>query len=443
MSLRQRISLLHRAMDDEAPALSSIPFRRSTRQSESREPLGFRARRLQRKILSQDQSPAGRWWLLFHMVLKPLHNLLRIVKLIKLVGFKVKKQFGVPIYRQVLDQGRLVLSTGALPWAYYMCELYRDGGMRHAGELVMRSPMKYGVFKALNRLDPEARNHGRQLGDKVAVAAWCAEAGLPHPHPIIRVEKGDIIWQSRSRSDLDRDLFIKRRDSRGAADATAYRRVGPLEYLDDHDHTVTLDQILAQLQRKSHDWDQMVLPLLRNHPAIADLAEHSLITFRVLTCLDEQLSPEGTNLYLRSMAKLEPRWHVGRIQEFAASIDLKTGKLGRMTGDKPECLSDWFDRHPITGAPVTGRVVPFCPELMQLALTAHSMVPERVLVGWDFAITESGPVMLEGNSFTDTAYPQRVYQQPIGHMRLGQLMSFHFDRLEDKLALSPGFFLTR
>jgi hypothetical protein len=95
MSLRQRISLLHRAMDDKAPALSSISFRRSTRQSESREPLGMRARRLQRKILSQDQSLGGRWWLLFHMVLKPLHNLLRIVSVINLVGFKVKKQFGV------------------------------------------------------------------------------------------------------------------------------------------------------------------------------------------------------------------------------------------------------------------------------------------------------------------------------------------------------------
>src|SRR5688572_17998067 len=111
MSLRQRISLLHRAMDDEASALSSTPFHRSTRQSESREPLGIRARRLQRKILSQDQSLGGRWRLLFHMVLKPLHNLLRIVSLIKLVGFKVKKQFSVPIYRQLLDEGRLVLAT--------------------------------------------------------------------------------------------------------------------------------------------------------------------------------------------------------------------------------------------------------------------------------------------------------------------------------------------
>jgi hypothetical protein len=40
---------------------------------------------------------------------------------------------------------------------------------------------------------------------------------------------------------------------------------------------------------------------------------------------------------------------------------------------------------------VTARLVSFCPELMQLALTAHRMISERVLVGWDFAITENGP----------------------------------------------------
>ena len=104
--------------------MSSIPFCRSTRQSESREPLGIRARRLQRKILSQDQSLGGRWWLLFHMVLKPLHNLLRIVSLIKLVGFKVKKQFGVPIHRQVLDRAvwscPQVLCLGPITCASYI-----------------------------------------------------------------------------------------------------------------------------------------------------------------------------------------------------------------------------------------------------------------------------------------------------------------------------------
>jgi hypothetical protein len=412
------------------------------KEAKKREPLGVRTRRLQRKILMADRSITGHAWLMFHMFIKPVHNTFRMLPLLKMVGLKVKEQFGISIYRQVIDQCWMVWMTGAAPWAYYMCELYRKDGMRYAGEWVMRNPTKHGIWKALNRLDPQAKNRARKLGDKVAVAAWCAEFGLPHPQPIILVERGEVIWQGQCKGDLDRDLFIKLRDGRGARGAGAYRRVGPLEYVGGDHRLVTVDQLLAHLKHRSLHRAQMVLPYLHNHSELADFADESLLTIRVMTCLDRQLRPEVTNLYLRSMCKLEPSWDVGRIREFAATIDPETGRLGPMTGDRPECLSDWFDRHPITDAPVTGRIVPFWRELMILAMQAHDLVPERVIVGWDFAITDTGPVLLEGNNFTDVLYPQRVSREPFGRTRLGELMHHHLDRMEAKLAEAPGFFLT-
>jgi hypothetical protein len=53
-----------------------------------------------------------------------------------------------------------------------------------------------------------------------------------------------------------------------------------------------------------------------------------------------------------------------------------------------------------------------------------------VLIGWDIAITPSGPVMLEGNSYPDVHYPQRIYERPYGEMRVGQLLQHHMARLE-------------
>ncbi len=399
-------------------------------------PVGDKARRLQRRILLRDRSLEGLYWLFDQFLGRPLVNLWRIVPMIRLVGAQARREVGVSIRRQVWDQVRLILFHGAKPWIYYVLELYRDGAMAEAGAYVMRNEVKHGLFKALNRIDPEARDRARKLGDKLEVSRWCAENQIAHPRPIMLVEDGEISWPGGSRADLDRDLFVKRRRGRGAHSSASYWRTAPFEYRDDEDRPVTLDQITEALQRRSKGPKRerlMLMPLLHNHPGIADLADVSLITFRMITCLDEQLRPVLTNAYLRSMTKLEPNWDVGWIEEYGASIDLETGALGRITGDKPPCLSEWFDRHPVTGAAVTGRIVPCWPELAALSVRAHRLVPERVMIGWDFAITPDGPALLEGNSFLDLVFPERVFRQPVGQMRLGQLLDFHLDRLEAKL----------
>jgi hypothetical protein len=423
----------HLTESNLVPAEAS--FASPMRQSLARPlPVGARARRLQRRILLRDHSLEGLYWMADQFVGRPLVSLLRIVPLFIRVGPKARRDCGISYSRQLADLIRMVLFHGAKPWIYYLTECYRDGGMRDVDALMMRNEMKHGVFKALNRIDDDAKDRALPLGDKLGVAEWCAEAGIAYPQPFLLAERGEITWRGdNSRNDLDRDLFVKRRRGRGASGVASYRRTGSFQYVDDDNRPITLDQILAELLRRSRRDRLMLLPFLHNHPGIADLAERSLITFRMITCLDEELRPVLTNAYLRSMTKLEPDWDVGRIEEYGSPIDLETGVLGRITGDKPECLSEWFDHHPVTGSKVTGRIVPFWRELAETAIKAHRVVPERVMIGWDIAVTAEGPVLLEGNSFTDPLFPERVFRQPIGYMRLGELLDFHFGRLEAKL----------
>jgi hypothetical protein len=179
----------------------------------------------------------------------------------------------------------------------------------------------------------------------------------------------------------------------------------------------------------------MVLPRLRNHPELTGLAGESLITIRAVTCLDERQQPELVLAYLRVLSKLEPDWPVKKpISEYASAVDLTDGRLSAMTGDKPECLSQWHDRHPVTGVEVKGRVVPCWDAVAALAERAHRVTRDRVLVGWDIAITPSGPLLLEGNSYPDVHYPQRIFRHPYGEMRVGQLLRHHMGRLEQKWA---------
>jgi hypothetical protein len=173
-----------------------------------------------------------------------------------------------------------------------------------------------------------------------------------------------------------------------------------------------------------------VQPLLRNHPALGDLTGESLITFRVFTCIDAADRPIVTHAMLRSIGKLEPDWPTS--EEFAAPIDLATGRLGRMCSDTHFGPDDRTDHHPMTGAPVAGRIVPHWPAIHALARAAHRVFADRLLIGWDIALTPEGPVLIEGNSYPDTEFLQRVHDQPIGASPLGPLLAHHFERLTAK-----------
>jgi hypothetical protein len=362
-----------------------------------------------------------------------LLDLLRMLWYAPRLAPKVARQFGVPVGVQLAAQWRMVFEDGIDPSVYYFEELYKPGALAKIDEYFMRREVKGDLLAQLHRLQPPAGERRINLGDKMQLFAWCQRAGLPHAAPVMLIEDGQPCWHTSNLLDLDQDLFVKPRTGRGAAGVSLYRRIGALQYLDGSGERLKLGEVVSAIIRRSGTRAMMVLPRLRNHPAIADMATESLITIRAVTCLNEELEPELVVAYLRVLAKLEPDWPTRKpISEYAASVDLETGRLGAMTGDKPECLSQWHERHPVTGVDIVGRLVPGWDQVVDLAERAHGVIRDRILVGWDIAVTPDGPVLIEGNSYPDVHYPQRIHRMPYGEMRIGALLRFHMARLEAK-----------
>ena len=346
---------------------------------------------------------------------------------------RVARQFGVPIGAQIAAQWRMAFEDGIDPTIYYLEELYKPGLLAKVDQYFLRREVKGDLLGQLHRLQPPASDRRINLGDKMQLFAWCERAGLSHAAPVMLIEDGQPVWQAPNLLDLDQDLFVKPRVGRGATGVSLYRRTAAFQYVDGSGRKLRLGEIVSDVIRRSGTRPMMVLPRLRNHPAIADMATESLITVRAVTCLNEELQPELVVAYLRVLAKLEPDWPTKKpISEYAAAVDLETGRLDAMTGDKPECLSQWHERHPVTGVTVVGRAVPGWDQVVALVERAHRVVSDRVLVGWDVAITPEGPVLLEGNSYPDVHYPQRIHRMPYGEMRIGALLRFHMARLEAK-----------
>ncbi len=81
-------------------------------------------------------------------------------------------------------------------------------------------------------------------------------------------------------------------------------------------------------------------------------------------------------------------------QGLAASIDMETGKLVGNAQDKD--LRE-FTHHPTTGTQIDGFRIPCFEEAKELALKAAAKSDKILVVGWDVAISENGPVIIEGN----------------------------------------------
>ena len=353
----------------------------------------------------------------------------------KLVG-PVRRSVGRRAFLQAIDIVLLQWRHRLDAQAYYVFELYRPERRAAAAGYLTRFETKNGLINALNHLYAKRRPPFRSiLGDKLSFAELCAEIGVRTVPILARIEGGVVHWSEGTDQSLPLDLFIKPRIGKGAAGAGFYRYIPGAGHQTPSGARVPTDALLNALAAESKDAGPLkraqllIQPRLLNHAEIADLANESLIAIRVITCLDRAGGVIVSHAMLRILGTLEPAW--GTKVEFAAPIDLETGRLGPMTGDKGEMATRRLDHHPLRpDVRVSGRTIPQFRELLAAAIKAHGESGDRFIVGWDIACTPTGPVILEGNAYLDIEFPQRVHQAPISESPMGPILYRHLMMLD-------------
>jgi len=392
-------------------------------------PLGTLARRLygEADLFRAARYPPARW--AFWPGVRGLLGVAACLGLLAAVGPAARSSSGRPLMAQLQDLLGLWCFAAFDPLSYYLQGLYRAGGRREAATYLTRLETKNGLMRALDRGGRPAPP-SEDLNDKLRFAERSVAEGLAAP-PILLAVDAQGIDRRVSRARLDRDLFVKPRRGRGARGTAVYRRVARERFLAPWGETLDLDALLLRLARQGRERPLIAQPRLANHAEVDDLADCSLVTVRVLTCLDALGQPVATHGLLRVLSKLEPAWHAK--DEWAAAIDVQTGRLGPMVSDRLAALTLRAALHPITGARVEGRLLSTWPALRELALAAHRVFPHRALIGWDLASTPEGPRLLEGNSNPDVMFPQRAAGEGFGRSPLGPLLRHHLDVLADRL----------
>lgn len=93
-------------------------------------------------------------------------------------------------------------------------------------------------------------------------------------------------------------------------------------------------------------------------------------------------------------------YHFGQTGNLIGEVDITTGCLLTPIGPDPDYREFVveFSVHPDNGQPLPGFQIPCWADLLETAINGAKAFHELGTVGWDVALTEDGPCLIEGNS---------------------------------------------
>lgn len=139
---------------------------------------------------------------------------------------------------------------------------------------------------------------------------------------------------------------------------------------------------------------------ITQHPRMSEVYPGSVNTVRLITFL----RPDGEVRLLAAVLRIG---NGGSIDNFASGgMYTMLDAEGRALYPGVDKNSNVYDVHPVTGVPIVGFEVPKYDEVVALAESLARRTPEAPYVGWDLAITESGPVVIEGNHNSSVFQPK-------------------------------------
>lgn len=134
---------------------------------------------------------------------------------------------------------------------------------------------------------------------------------------------------------------------------------------------------------------------IKQHPDMNKLYSNAVNSLRIITILDSKKIPHC--IYM--VQKMGLNGSIIDNNCLFTPVDIETGKMKYPAHSGDTTKGIIYDEHPNTHIKLVGYKIPFAKEAVELCKKASLVVPEIRYVGWDVAITENGPVIIEGNNY--------------------------------------------
>jgi hypothetical protein len=321
--------------------------------------------------------------------------------------------------RQLADLLRFGLLDGIRPASYYNFRLFEpaEAARRHLylehEEVGVLLPYVFGRLPAEDALllhDRPALARHRILDEKRLFARHCRAHGLPAVPSLLELAPGEGDTVDATMIPEGGDLFLKLSDEGCGVGALLLRWTGEGDFADPSGARWSRADIAAEMRRRAAKHGVLLQRRLVSHPAIAAISGAGLSTMRLVTVR----RPDGTIEPLLAVYRLSTGTmpiDSFRLGGVTAPIDLASGRLGAAMSRRSLAP---LERHPDTGNPIAGAVVPHWERVIELVLRAHASFPGLPTAGWDVPVLADGPVLNEGNSCWCVELVQMPHRRPLG-----------------------------
>lgn len=174
-------------------------------------------------------------------------------------------------------------------------------------------------------------------------------------------------------------IIVKPIDGEGGKGIEKYK------YINDEESKIVYSSLLFKKQL-------LVEQCIKQHPDMNKLYNKSVNTLRMFT-----FYKDGQAYFLQAILKVG---NGGVVDNFSSGgMYTYVDDEGTVYAEAIDQMNNKYYKHPISNETIVGFKVPMFKEAVGMVKEAAKVVPEMGYIGWDVAISEDGPVLVEGNCY--------------------------------------------
>ena len=303
-----------------------------------------------------------------------------------------------------------ILKYGEIDYSYYVLGIdvkgtnYNDYISYHQF-LVRRD--RLNMIRRDCHDNSEPANYACILRDKALFSIYASHWGFPVVKDLAKMVNNKMVESEyNTMKDLlnaNHHVFIKPIDGQKGENVFGVDMIDDKVYI--NGNLSSIAEVVSIIENVSVSHDMLFQTKIMQHPDVNAFHKESVNTLRVVTINHLHSSNPDNIIVVGSELRVGCGGnHTDNVS--AGGLKIGVNENGALTefGFYDKEHGTKTNAHPDSGIVFQGYLLPFYNETIQLCKEFHAKLKEIHFVGWDVAITENGPVFVEGNESCGTDF---------------------------------------